>query len=455
MSDKFKDENNENFAGSVILKVKEAKKRDYGRNFVRIDSKLMEKLKIYEGDFIALKGKKNTGATVKPLTLWRDLDSDIIMMDKYTRSNCSVEINDWIEIRTIDPNFAKNLTLTPLHSRIISDLGIESYIKYSFKNSPITLGDIINIRRGNNEFWFFKVTGLEPKGICLIEDKTTITILKDPIKYDIKKDLDFIKVKIFLDGNKSYLWDYLVSIYYQKDKYRKEIESWVQDTEIDPKIGHPWNYFGFALFKKRDYDKALEAFQYVIEIEQQNKFALTKIGTIYNIKKKYNNAIETFKQVINMDPGLVIAWINLGYAYLNKKKYDLAIEAYNYAKKIDPEYKEIWDNLCYAYVCKESYNKAIKTGNHALQIDSKLATSWNYIGFAYYKIGEFKKAMKHLKKAIKLDPKYQEALCNLALVLFEMKRYDNALDVCNRCLNIDPNLEDVKNLIVKIKSIRN
>ena len=42
----------------ISLRVQKAKKRDIGRNIIRIDPKTMEKLNIQTGDDVALFGKK-------------------------------------------------------------------------------------------------------------------------------------------------------------------------------------------------------------------------------------------------------------------------------------------------------------------------------------------------------------------------------------------------------------
>ncbi|MFX1328726.1 MAG: hypothetical protein ACFE91_11415, partial [Promethearchaeota archaeon] len=52
-------ENDDDTLG-ITLRVQKAKKRDIGRNIVRIDPKTMEKLKIQTGDVIAVKGKKQS-----------------------------------------------------------------------------------------------------------------------------------------------------------------------------------------------------------------------------------------------------------------------------------------------------------------------------------------------------------------------------------------------------------
>ena len=43
-----------------MLRLQEAKKRDIGRNIVRIDQKTMDKLKIETGAYIGLFGKKES-----------------------------------------------------------------------------------------------------------------------------------------------------------------------------------------------------------------------------------------------------------------------------------------------------------------------------------------------------------------------------------------------------------
>ena len=50
----------------VVLRVQKAKKRDIGRNIIRLDPKTMEELNIQTGDVIGITGKKESAGIAWP-----------------------------------------------------------------------------------------------------------------------------------------------------------------------------------------------------------------------------------------------------------------------------------------------------------------------------------------------------------------------------------------------------
>ena len=70
----------------ATLRVQKAKKRDIGRNIVRIDPKTMENLKIQTGDVIALIGKKESAGIAWP-SYPQDNGLGIVRIDSRLRKN--------------------------------------------------------------------------------------------------------------------------------------------------------------------------------------------------------------------------------------------------------------------------------------------------------------------------------------------------------------------------------
>lgn len=160
---------------SVILRVQKAKKRDIGRNIIRIDPKTMEQLNIQTGDVIALFGKKES-AGIAMSSYPQDNGLGIIRIDSRLRKNTGTSIDDPIEVRKIKALAAQSIVLAPSSIKIRSNPRFESFIKRKLNNYPVSLNDYINIFIGITREITFKVINIRPEGICIIKPETQLHI---------------------------------------------------------------------------------------------------------------------------------------------------------------------------------------------------------------------------------------------------------------------------------------
>ncbi|MFX0187490.1 MAG: CDC48 family AAA ATPase [Candidatus Hodarchaeota archaeon] len=157
------------------LRVQKAKKRDIGRNIIRIDPETMEKLNIQTGDVIALQGKKESAGIAWP-SYPQDNGLGIVRIDSRLRKNTGTSIDDSIEIRKIDAKIAQNIVLAPASVKIRTNPRFESFVKRKLNNYPVTIDDIILISIGISREITFKVISLRPKGICIIKQDSSLHI---------------------------------------------------------------------------------------------------------------------------------------------------------------------------------------------------------------------------------------------------------------------------------------
>ena len=122
------------------LKVGELTSRDeYGKGIARIDSKIMKKLGIKEGDIIEIEGKNKTGViAVRPYP--NDIGLDIIRIDGLVRRNVGAGIGDLIKVRKADASINK-----PAHGYVLDDVSAGSDVTVYFngfndKLSGLTVG---------------------------------------------------------------------------------------------------------------------------------------------------------------------------------------------------------------------------------------------------------------------------------------------------------------------------
>ncbi|MEJ2296814.1 MAG: hypothetical protein P8Y23_18870 [Candidatus Lokiarchaeota archaeon] len=159
----------------VSLRVQNAKKRDYGRNIIRIDRKTMEQLKMQTGDVIALFGKKLSAGIAWP-SYPQDEGLGIIRIDPRIRKNTGTAIDDMIEIKKVKTQPAQNIVLAPSNIKIKTNPKFETFVKRKLNNYPATNDDYIYISIGISREIIFKVISIKPSGICTINNGTNLHI---------------------------------------------------------------------------------------------------------------------------------------------------------------------------------------------------------------------------------------------------------------------------------------
>ena len=175
---------------SVTLRVQKAKKRDIGRNIIRIDPKTMEKLNIQTGDVISVNGKKESAGIAWP-SYPQDNGLGIVRVDSRLQKNTGSRIDDTIEIRKVKAEVAQHVVLAPSNFSIKIDPRLESFVKRKLNNYPITLDDYIFISIGISREITFKVISMRPKGVCVIKQDTILN-LSERIIEEEERGLNYI-----------------------------------------------------------------------------------------------------------------------------------------------------------------------------------------------------------------------------------------------------------------------
>lgn len=124
------------------LKVGELTSREeYGKGIARIDSKVMKKLGIREGDILEIEGNRVTGAiAVRPYP--DDIGLDIIRMDGLVRKNAGTSLGEAVKVRKADVKEAKSVVLAPAQKgiRILMNPNL---LKQKLVMRSLSKGDII------------------------------------------------------------------------------------------------------------------------------------------------------------------------------------------------------------------------------------------------------------------------------------------------------------------------
>ncbi|MCK5389525.1 MAG: AAA family ATPase, partial [Candidatus Thorarchaeota archaeon] len=128
---------------TIRLKVAAAVPKDQGRSIIRLNSDVRNHLGIRSGDFVLIKGTKETVAICWP-SLKEDEVLDMIRMDGLIRNNTGVKLGEMVEISKIEIPDAKRVVLAP-NQPLQFRPGDAQRLKQMILNRPVTRGDIIHI----------------------------------------------------------------------------------------------------------------------------------------------------------------------------------------------------------------------------------------------------------------------------------------------------------------------
>ncbi|MGD2247849.1 MAG: CDC48 family AAA ATPase [Candidatus Methanofastidiosia archaeon] len=164
----------------LTLTIADAEKIDVGRNVVRLNSSLMEKLELEAGDVVEISGTRTV-----PAVVWRgryeDEGLDIIRMDSVLRRNAGVSLGDTAAVKKSDPKEAKVLHLAPAEQQIKIRGDISSYFREKLQGKPIIRNNVVLFELFSNAFPFV-VTKTDPGGVIMVSNQTQISVSEKPVR---------------------------------------------------------------------------------------------------------------------------------------------------------------------------------------------------------------------------------------------------------------------------------
>ncbi len=166
-------------SSDLTLRVLEARQRDVGRGIARIDQSVMTAANLSSGDVIEITGKRKTAALVWP-GYPDDTGTESIRVDKATRSNAGVTIDDKVTITKVQARPAEKITFAPTEPLRL--MGGEIYLSRLLQGRPITKGDRIRFAIMGRPIELV-VTAIQPSNVAIIVNSDTQIILKaEPAK---------------------------------------------------------------------------------------------------------------------------------------------------------------------------------------------------------------------------------------------------------------------------------
>eukprot|EP01116_Phalansterium_solitarium_P005963 TRINITY_DN18287_c0_g1_i1.p1 TRINITY_DN18287_c0_g1~~TRINITY_DN18287_c0_g1_i1.p1 ORF type:complete len:811 (+),score=264.24 TRINITY_DN18287_c0_g1_i1:148-2580(+) len=160
---------------------------------VSLHPSIMEKLQLFRGDTVLLKGKKRKDTVC--IVLHDDTCPDTkIRMNKVVRNNLRVRLGDIVSVHACpDVKYGKKIHVLPLDDTIegLSGNLFEIYLKPYFLEAyrPVRKGDTFLVRGGMRAVEF-KVVATDPDEFCIVAPDTVIHCEGDPIKREDEDRLD-------------------------------------------------------------------------------------------------------------------------------------------------------------------------------------------------------------------------------------------------------------------------
>jgi len=189
----------------IKLKVGELTGReDFGRGIARLDTKLMNKLDVKEGDILEIEGKNKTGA-VAIRSYPADIGMNVLRIDGLVRKNCDASIGESVAVRKSDVKEAKKLVLAPAQKGFMLHIS-PNLIRQNLYMRPMTKRDIIItnpvFKTSRNHDDIFSIFGIDieevfmpmgtemrlvvvdtkPDGITKVTDMTEVEILPEAVE---------------------------------------------------------------------------------------------------------------------------------------------------------------------------------------------------------------------------------------------------------------------------------
>ncbi len=126
---------------SVKLKVSEALQDDAYKGIARIDLDLMKELNVKRGEFISIKGSRET-VVIADRSYPADVGEGIIRMDGILRRNAGVSIGEEVEVKRAQVKEAKKITIAPAQKGIMVQGDSES-LKRGLLGRAVIKGDLV------------------------------------------------------------------------------------------------------------------------------------------------------------------------------------------------------------------------------------------------------------------------------------------------------------------------
>ncbi|XP_024396702.1 cell division control protein 48 homolog A [Physcomitrium patens] len=160
---------------------------------VALNTETMDKLQLFRGDTVLIKGKKRKD-TVCIVLADETCEEPKIRMNKVVRANLRVRLGDVVSVhQCADVKYGKRIHVLPLDDSVEGVTGniFDAYLKPYFMEAyrPVRKGDLFLVRGGMRSIEF-KVIETDPAEYCIVAPDTEIFCEGEPVKREDEERLN-------------------------------------------------------------------------------------------------------------------------------------------------------------------------------------------------------------------------------------------------------------------------
>ncbi|TFG27477.1 AAA family ATPase [Candidatus Thorarchaeota archaeon] len=163
----------------VRLKVAAAIPRDQGRGIIRLNSEIRRHLGVGSGDYILIKGSKETVAICFPAMREDDI-LDMVRIDSIVRNNAGVKLGEVVEVNKATIPDATRVVFAPTQPLRFPP-GFDQHFKQQMLNRPVTRGDIV-LFSSIGQAHPFIVSTVSPSKFGKLTPDTKVEVLDKPVR---------------------------------------------------------------------------------------------------------------------------------------------------------------------------------------------------------------------------------------------------------------------------------
>lgn len=340
-----------------------------------------------------------------------------VLADVYLQQNNNEKAietyNRWLEADEENPY--AYLSLADLYLKSGDEEKYQSYVNKAFNNDDLDIESKIKILLPYVEF--IGVDKAKTEQAFNMLDILVEAHPKSSNVYTIKGDfhqrnkeseqaLNAYKKSIELNNNAFSVWQQVLFVESELNRFDDLIESCDKTIEIFPNQIMPYYFKGFALGRNENYDGAIKALKQGTLIGSDNNGLMaqmySQLADAYNAKKEYNKSDESFEEALKIDPENATALNNYSY-YLSLRgdRLDDAKEMADQANKLEPDNASFQDTYGWILYKLREYDAAkkwvLKSYNNG---GEKNATILDHLGDIEYRLGDKDKALDYWKKAL-------------------------------------------------------
>jgi len=229
-------------------------------------------------------------------------------------------------------------------------------------------------------------------------------------------------------------------IYYNRNEFRKSIESFEKAGEIIDQFPVNLAYLGLCLENLGQPDRAEAIFRDAIGKDPSlDDYFYNRMGIINYRSGRHAEAVQFYQEAIQRVQ-LAIYQENLGLAYEGLGDYPSAIAAYHKAMELEPDNGQFPNRLGVFYYSQGNHKDAIPQYRKALELDPDNAVFQNNLALALEGDQQFAEAEKAYLKAIELDPKNAGYPNYLGGMYYRAQRYEDAVTCFEMAIRLDPSI---------------